>query len=509
MAKQSYADNVDANGKVFDTVGENIRKGARAGELIDFSTITDKLDALEPEISKLQADIDTLNKKLITPEMFGAVGDGKTDDTNAIIECAKHSKVILTVGKKYLISKPIDLKNCYLIGVGIDSCKIITTSNIDYLISLDKDSGITGVTLDGNNKCKVGIKDNSDLAVKPKMFIKNVRVSNFLDKGIEYLKGWQAEIHDLYISGCDYGLYILGADTTIHDINISGCKCGLYCKSGTIKIDNLKIDNCISTLEENKYPLYFSSERSHLTNAEVQYSAPNGVFLSGNYLTVTGLILDGIGRGLAEDNIVTNGCALKFGESCKNSNISAYIINQQENTSDIATYDDKTTSIYYTLNGSDIDIKANRSTIFTQPKEENIIDVGDIEFLKSLNAIDNINESNIIPAGKNINFRIRKQDGIITDFSTLVGISIKIEYKQINTIPSIAVYNNQTGLIKNEEYRLTTKTQASLSASLIDLTDINEIIVALTPHLDEDLKLKSINIILYTSNCKKRYNWVL
>ena len=29
MARQVYADNVDANGKVFDTVGENIRKGTR------------------------------------------------------------------------------------------------------------------------------------------------------------------------------------------------------------------------------------------------------------------------------------------------------------------------------------------------------------------------------------------------------------------------------------------------------------------------------------------------
>lgn len=56
MKRQTYADNVDANGKAFKTVGENIRKGARAGELIDFSTITDKLDALEPEISALQVD---------------------------------------------------------------------------------------------------------------------------------------------------------------------------------------------------------------------------------------------------------------------------------------------------------------------------------------------------------------------------------------------------------------------------------------------------------------------
>lgn len=28
MERQVYADNVDANGKVFETVGDNIRKGA-------------------------------------------------------------------------------------------------------------------------------------------------------------------------------------------------------------------------------------------------------------------------------------------------------------------------------------------------------------------------------------------------------------------------------------------------------------------------------------------------
>lgn len=52
MVRQVYADNVDANGKAFETVGENIRKGARAGVTIGY----------------------------ITPESFGAVGDGVTDD---------------------------------------------------------------------------------------------------------------------------------------------------------------------------------------------------------------------------------------------------------------------------------------------------------------------------------------------------------------------------------------------------------------------------------------------
>lgn len=57
MARQVYADNVDANGKVFDTVGDNIRKGARAGDML----ILEKIDALDHDISSLQADV-TENK---------------------------------------------------------------------------------------------------------------------------------------------------------------------------------------------------------------------------------------------------------------------------------------------------------------------------------------------------------------------------------------------------------------------------------------------------------------
>ena len=57
MARHVYADNVDANGRAFDTVGENIRKGARAGDML----ILEKIDALDTEISSLQADV-TENK---------------------------------------------------------------------------------------------------------------------------------------------------------------------------------------------------------------------------------------------------------------------------------------------------------------------------------------------------------------------------------------------------------------------------------------------------------------
>lgn len=117
MAKQTYADNVDANGKAFKTVGDNIRMGARAGELIDFSTITDKLDALEPEISALQADT-AENKKGIKKN---------SDDISSL----KEDLVNLYIGNDLVKKKiPQRWQNGY-----IDTYGNVIENNTGYITS--------------------------------------------------------------------------------------------------------------------------------------------------------------------------------------------------------------------------------------------------------------------------------------------------------------------------------------------------------------------------------------
>lgn len=91
MAKQTYADNVDANGKVFKTIGDNIREGARAGELLNFQEITEKIDALEPEISALQADTEENRKNIST----------LNEDLHGIINKQENLWTIGDVIKKY------------------------------------------------------------------------------------------------------------------------------------------------------------------------------------------------------------------------------------------------------------------------------------------------------------------------------------------------------------------------------------------------------------------------
>lgn len=95
MARQVYADNVDANGKVFETVGENIRKGARAGELLNYEEILEKIDALDPEISALQADT-AENKKGIkqNSDDISLVGNDLSNVSNEVYEKEEIENII-------------------------------------------------------------------------------------------------------------------------------------------------------------------------------------------------------------------------------------------------------------------------------------------------------------------------------------------------------------------------------------------------------------------------------
>lgn len=96
MARQVYADNVDANGKAFDTVGENIRKGAREGVTIGY----------------------------ITPESFGAVGDSDTIKAVAYINT---TPVIVTVKTDGTITAYAneELNGDFILNITYDTISIV------------------------------------------------------------------------------------------------------------------------------------------------------------------------------------------------------------------------------------------------------------------------------------------------------------------------------------------------------------------------------------------------
>ena len=145
----------------------------------DFPVVDEELDLTSPrpiankavatEIELIKRDS---KKDYVTPQMFGAVGDGKADDAAAIQEAINSgSKVINLIGKTYHITRPI--------------------------VMLDGQTLQNGV-LDGQFECDNGIEStsNSD-APQQRVVIDNVTVRNFTQFGI-YLKN----CHDSSISRC-------------------------------------------------------------------------------------------------------------------------------------------------------------------------------------------------------------------------------------------------------------------------------------------------------------------
>lgn len=86
-------------------------------ELINYINSLDLQDEVNNKLDEMVEDgtlINLLTSYLpyVTPEMYGAKGDGETDDKNAILECLSENKIVnFSANKTYYCSTPILLEN--------------------------------------------------------------------------------------------------------------------------------------------------------------------------------------------------------------------------------------------------------------------------------------------------------------------------------------------------------------------------------------------------------------
>lgn len=86
--------------------------------------VHDRLDVVEGELDGINTQLEHIEntRKFITPEDFGAIGDGKTDDYKALQDCINESikqGVCVFLKNKYYTSKTLDISNIKgITGVG-------------------------------------------------------------------------------------------------------------------------------------------------------------------------------------------------------------------------------------------------------------------------------------------------------------------------------------------------------------------------------------------------------
>ncbi|MGC4231874.1 MAG: glycosyl hydrolase family 28-related protein [Niabella sp.] len=177
---------------------------------------------------------------------FGAVGDGKTNDTKAIQKA---------IDLLYSINKPENVTGGWLCGGGI----IIIPSGryrIDRLILRDN------IILEGEDKTSTLLISNQPICITnvtekigaKLMMSQNVKINNLFitGGGIEMIGAYDSKIQNSKIFNTPIGITLgLTVNLVIEDVQVYNCKKGIYFNghvgnglSTTLKINNLWVAHC-------------------------------------------------------------------------------------------------------------------------------------------------------------------------------------------------------------------------------------------------------------------------
>lgn len=123
-------------------------------------TVDDKINnavsALETEIADVRTSIETLTNVYSTPEQFGAVGDGVTDDTAAINSAFEFNNVIMSPGAIYRITSPLVVNHNINID-GRGAVILADTAGQALTINADRIS-VNNLRVNCNARANIGLR---------------------------------------------------------------------------------------------------------------------------------------------------------------------------------------------------------------------------------------------------------------------------------------------------------------------------------------------------------------
>lgn len=211
-----------------------------------------------------EGKINEIKNVIVTPQMYGAKGDGKTDDTNAIQSAINSRKRVLIPIGTYIISKPISLidgaviegsNGMYYADGGENNATIKAKDAIDTVFSIP--NGVTCININnlnisGNNVAKNGITHMEGDAYTHDNVLKNVRIEHCTNTGIYMTSAYKSIFENVRVYGCNAGFYISGkftgssyiAATTITMIQCYCDKCNASYKLNRVSYSTML--NCAS-----------------------------------------------------------------------------------------------------------------------------------------------------------------------------------------------------------------------------------------------------------------------
>lgn len=290
LAGLKSAENI-VNGSIVKTLGRftfNDGGGAfyKVREVINTDVIDDAT-IIALHNNNLVAELSNIND--LNFEMFGAKGDGTTDDSTAIqatitYAIAKNLKINANKNKIYNVSTPITITDTCYIDFNYSTIKSTTSITAGLLINnLNVYGKICNLTVDAENM-SAGIKVvNCAHFTLDSIFIKNVTNKGiYIDKDTlcYELQGLNIKIEGEHDSTTNIGIQIDSPDTIFDNVVITSCAIGIKCKWLGI------LSNC------HIWPYNETQCQSSIGIEFTQYSQGN---------TVSNLTLDSTATGLKFD----------------------------------------------------------------------------------------------------------------------------------------------------------------------------------------------------------------
>lgn len=168
----------------------------------------------------------------VTPEMFGAVGDGITDDTESILNAINNGKVLKGDSNKvYAISQEIVIDKPY----SFEDLTLKVISSIDTCIRYShRRVRLVNIDCDCNNLSNYGIKGDDTAPIETRYVadIEHCSVINALHSG--YATGQVRTSYKYCIAkNCDIGFNFETTDTTSDSLIPIDCRIGIKLASST------------------------------------------------------------------------------------------------------------------------------------------------------------------------------------------------------------------------------------------------------------------------------------
>ena len=165
---------------------------------------------------------------VINPIMYGAMGNGVSDDTEYLIKAINSELIVDGLNKEYAISSSI---NC---NFKIQNIIINVIKDLDYVLGYDTMVEMENITINGNNKSLVGVKDIADNNPNIRHFSIFNNITVYKCNTGFYSQYVLLSYDKCYANYCDIGFDMLKSDAKHGSIVTSECGTGVSIASNIV-----------------------------------------------------------------------------------------------------------------------------------------------------------------------------------------------------------------------------------------------------------------------------------